>query len=95
MQVTVKASNGAAVLVWHQFDSYYARIADTTDDPEVCLGVDLFEVIAELAGLDLEERDQAAEAIRLAHEAQRSLTRRRAEDDECGDEEREPERRYS
>src|SRR5947209_8245549 len=74
MQVTVRASTGAAVLVWHQFDSYYARRADTTDDPQICLGVDLFEVIAELGGLDLEDSEQAAEAVRLAAEAQRSLT---------------------
>ena len=95
MQVTVSASNGAAVLVWHQFDSYYARRADTTDDPEVCLGVDLFEVIAELAGLDLDERGQAAEAVRLADHAQRRLAGGRSEDDAIDDEEREPERRYS
>ena len=95
MQVTVRASNGAAVLVWHQLDSYYARRAETTDDPEVCLGVDLFEVIAELAGLDLEESGQAAEAVRLADDAQRSLSGRQAEDDEFDDEEPEPERRYS
>ena len=95
MQVTVRASNGAAVIVWHQLDSYYARRAETTDDPEVCLGVDLFEVIAELAGLDLEQSGQAAEAMRLADDAQRSLSGRQAEDDEFGEEEPEPERRYS
>ena len=54
------------------FDSFYARRADTSDDPEICLGVDLFEVIAELAGLDLDHRGQAAEAVRLADEARRS-----------------------
>ena len=95
MQVTVRASNGAAVVVWHQFDSYYARKADTTDDPEVCLGVDLFEVVAELAGLDLDEPSQAAEAVRLADDARRSLDRGRADGDAFDDEEREPERRYS
>jgi hypothetical protein len=73
MQITVTASTGAAVLVWHQFDSYYARKADTTDDPQICLGVDLFEVIAELTGLDLEDSEEAAEAVRLADDAQRSL----------------------
>jgi hypothetical protein len=95
MQVTVRASNGAAVLVWHRFDSYYARTADTTDDPDVCLGVDLFEVIAELAELDLEESGQAAEAVRLADDARRSLTGGHAEDHEVRGEEQEPERRYS
>ncbi len=73
MQVTVRASTGAAVHIWQQFDSYCARRADATDDPQICLGVDLFEVIAELAGLDLEESGQAAEAVRLADDAQRSL----------------------
>jgi hypothetical protein len=73
MKVTVRASTGAAVHVWHEFDSYYARRADTTDEPQICLGVDLFEVIAELAGLDLEESPQAAEALGLADDARRSL----------------------
>jgi hypothetical protein len=40
---------------------------------QICLAVDLFEVIAELAGLDLERHEQAAEAIGLAEEAQRRL----------------------
>jgi hypothetical protein len=73
MQATVTASTGATVLVWHHFDSFYARRADTSDDPEICLGVDLFEVIAELAGLDLGHSDQAAEAVRLADDARRTL----------------------
>ncbi len=73
MQVTVTASTGAAVLVWHQFDSFYARRADTTDEPQICLGIDLFEVIAELTGLDLDQSEHAAEAVRLADDAQRSL----------------------
>lgn len=73
MQVTVTASTGAAVLVWHQFDSFYARKAGTTDEPQICLGVDLFEVIAELTGLDLDQAAHAAEAVQLADDAQRSL----------------------
>jgi len=39
----------------------------------VCLAVDLFEVIAELSGLDLEDRAEAAEAVALAEEARRRL----------------------
>jgi hypothetical protein len=35
--------------------------------------VDLFEVIAELAGLNLEVKVQSAEAVRLSIEAQREL----------------------
>lgn len=73
MQLTVRASTGAEVLIWHEFDSYHARRADATDEPQICLGVDLFEVIADLAGLDLEQPAAAEEAIRLADEAQRSL----------------------
>ena len=39
-------------------------------EPEVCLAVDLFEVIAEL---DLESDAGAAEAVRLSEEAQQRL----------------------
>ena len=41
--------------------------------PQICAAVDLFEVIAELAGLNLEVTAQSAEAVRLALEAQREL----------------------
>lgn len=37
------------------------------------MAVDLFEVIAEIAGLDLEVGEQAAEAMSLAEAAQRRL----------------------
>jgi hypothetical protein len=36
--------------------------------------VDLFEVIAELADLDLDDEAHASEAVRLADEAQRRLS---------------------
>ena len=39
----------------------------------MCLAVDLFEVIAELAGLDLERPDQCAEAATLSEHAQSQL----------------------
>jgi len=39
----------------------------------VCLAVDLFEVIAELLGLDLEVDEQSAEAVLLATRAQETL----------------------
>jgi hypothetical protein len=42
-------------------------------EPQICLAVDLFEVIAELAGLDLEDASQSAEAVALADRAQREL----------------------
>lgn len=38
------------------------------------MAVDLFEVIAEIAGLDLEVGEQAAEAMLLAEAARRQLT---------------------
>jgi len=51
----------------------HARRADASDHTQVCLAVDLFEVIAELAGLDLEDDVQSAQALALADEAQRRL----------------------
>jgi hypothetical protein len=42
-------------------------------EPQTCVAVDLFEVIAELAGLNLEVKAQSAEAVRLSIEAQREL----------------------
>jgi hypothetical protein len=43
------------------------------EEPQVCLPVDLFEVIAELAALDLEREEDAREAVRLANDARRRL----------------------
>ncbi|MBV9336348.1 MAG: hypothetical protein JO243_10690 [Solirubrobacterales bacterium] len=43
------------------------------EEAQVCLGIDLFEVIAELAGLDLDNEEQSDEATRLAREAQHRL----------------------
>ena len=37
-------------------DTFYATPGGPAVEPEVCVAVDLFEVIAELAGLDLDER---------------------------------------
>jgi hypothetical protein len=74
MGFTVKASTGARVEIRRDADVFVARPADGSVEPQVCLGVDLFEVIAELAGLELDDRAQAAEAVRLATEAQRRLT---------------------
>ena len=76
MKVTLIASTGARVLVWRERDSFCARRADGAPEPEICLAVDLFEVLADLAGLDLERQDHAAEAVALAEEAQRRLSPR-------------------
>ena len=73
MKVTVKASTGAAVRVWRANGLFYARKADSTTEPQICVGVDLFEVIAELAGLNLEDSRQSVEAMRLSREAQHRL----------------------
>jgi hypothetical protein len=59
--------------VWRDHDTYCARRVGEVGEPEVCLAVDLFEVIAELAGLDLESNGDADEAVRLAEQAQQQL----------------------
>ena len=61
------------VEVWREKSLFHVRRADHVDEPQTCLAVDLFEVIAELAQLDLEDRTQAAEAISLAERAGRRL----------------------
>jgi hypothetical protein len=81
MKVTLRASTGVTIVVWREEQMFHARRALEAVEPEVCLPVDLFEVIAELAGLDLEQAEQAADAIRLADEAQRRLAAT-SEDDE-------------
>jgi hypothetical protein len=75
MQVTLKANNGAKILVWREDDLFSARRAgDPVEETQTCLGLDLFEIVAELADLDLEDGSQAAEAIELSTTAQRQLT---------------------
>jgi hypothetical protein len=74
MKVTLRASTGARVAVWRERESFCARQADVVREPEVCLAVDLFEVLADLAGLDLERQDHAAEAVALAEDARRRLS---------------------
>ncbi len=73
MKVTIAASTGAQVDVWCEKKLFHARRAEEAGEPQTCMAVDLFEVIAELARLDLEDRAQAAEAVGLAERAQRSL----------------------
>ena len=75
MEVTLRASTAAKILVWLENASYHVQLADRTDAPRICSQMDLFEVIAELAGLDLEEGAQAAEAMTLAEVAERRLRR--------------------
>jgi hypothetical protein len=68
MKVTLQASTDAKIFVWQNGDLIYASRADN-QDTQVCLPVDLFEVIADLAGLDLDRKKQADEAVSLANEA--------------------------
>jgi hypothetical protein len=69
MTVTLKTSTGAKILVWREMDTFAALRAGGPEEAQICLGIDLFEVIAELAGLDLDDREQSDEAIRLAGDA--------------------------
>jgi hypothetical protein len=73
LKAIVRASTGARIRVWREDELCYARLAQTATEPQICVAVDLFEVIAELAGLSLDEGDQSAEAMRLSLQAQRQL----------------------
>lgn len=74
MTVTLKASTGAKILVWRERDMFAALRAGADEEAQICLGVDLFEVIAELAGLDLEDEGQSEEATQLSEEARQRLS---------------------
>jgi len=74
MTVILKASTGATILVWREKDMFAASLAGAAEEAQICLGIDLFEVVAELAGLDLDEEEQAEEATRLAGEARQRLS---------------------
>jgi hypothetical protein len=74
MTVTMTASTGAKILVWREKDMFAALRAGAAEEAQICLGVDLFEVIAELADLNLEDEDQAEEAERLAADARQRLS---------------------
>jgi hypothetical protein len=74
MRVVVTVSTGAKIVIWRQQDVLHAQRSGTIGPPQICLAVDLFEVIAELSGLDLDNEEQAAEAVRLADEAQGRLS---------------------
>lgn len=73
MTVTFTASTGAKILVWREKDMFAASRAGATEEAQICLGIDLFEVIAELAGLDLDDEGGAEEATQLANEARQRL----------------------
>ena len=73
MTVTLTASTGAKILVWREKDMFAALRAGGSEEAQICLGVDLFEVIAELAGLDLDDEEQSEEAEQLAIYARQRL----------------------
>jgi hypothetical protein len=80
MRITLTASTGAKMVVWREEDMFHARLVHEADDVQICLGIDLFEVIAELAGLDLEQDCQAQEAIALSDRAQHRLALEQADE---------------
>ncbi len=74
MTVAFRASTGTKILVWREKDMFAASRAGAAEEAEICLGIDLFEVIAELAGLDLDDERNAEEATRLADDARQRLS---------------------
>ncbi len=74
MTATLTASTGAKILVWRERDMFAALRAGGDEEAQICLGIDLFEVIAELAGLDLNDEQQSDEATRLSEEACQRLS---------------------
>lgn len=82
MNVTLRATTGAKIRVWFDGEMFHAQrdvsaseaLAGAHREPQVCIAVDLFEVIAELAGLDLDDDAQSREAIELAGDAVRQLS---------------------
>jgi hypothetical protein len=73
IKLTLTTSTGTTIVVWRDRDVFCARRGGVAAEPEMCLPVDLFEVIAELGGLDLESESGAAEAVRLADYALEQL----------------------
>ena len=59
--------------MWRDGALFHVVRAGAKGDPQVCMAVDLFEVIAELSELDLERLDHAREALTLADSAQSEL----------------------
>lgn len=74
MTVSFTASTGVNVIVWREKDMFAASRADAAEEAQICLGIDLFEVIAELAGLDLDDEQDTEEANQLSGEALQRLS---------------------
>ena len=73
MTVTLTASTGAKILVWREKDMFAALRAGGSEEAQICLGIDPFDVIAELAGLDLDNEEDSEEATQLAADARQRL----------------------
>lgn len=73
MKYRLRTSTGATIDVWREQDLFHARRGDEEGEPQSCWAVDLFEVIADLADLDLDDPAQAAEAMDLAGRAHQGL----------------------
>jgi hypothetical protein len=86
LKITLRATTAAKIVVWKEDDLFHVRLSDSAERAQVCLAVDLFEVIAELTGLDLEVPAQAAEATNLAESAREQLRGSGAEAAHDGDE---------
>jgi hypothetical protein len=70
----VEASTGVRVAIACEDELFHVTRLDAPwHKAEVCQSLDLFEVIAELAGLDLEHGADAAEAMHLADQARGTL----------------------
>jgi hypothetical protein len=73
MKVMLRTSTGVEIDVWRESDLFHLGRLGNQREPQTCWGEDLFEVIAELAQLDLDDDTQAAEAVGLAEQALRHL----------------------
>jgi hypothetical protein len=74
MTVSFTASTGTRIVVWRENEMFAASRAGAVEDAQICLGIDLFEVVAELAGLDLDDERDAEEATQLADDARQRLS---------------------
>ncbi len=74
MAVTVRASTGVEIAIWREGMLFHAAHAGSEREPQVCIALDLFEVIAELAGLNLEMPHHSREALELAASVQAQLS---------------------
>jgi hypothetical protein len=71
--ISLRASTGNEILVWRENEVFHACRKGSAESEQVCLPVDLFEVIADLAGLELDRSEHASEAVQLAAVAHRRI----------------------